>query len=41
MLSLALSQIGPEIVAADVLGRYIAPVSARVDPNQPFTVIRL
>ncbi len=41
MLAVALAQIGDDIPEADDLRRYIAPVAARVDPGQPFTVIRL
>jgi hypothetical protein len=41
MLALALAQISDEIPEADNLRRSIARVSTRVDPDQPFTVIRL
>ncbi len=41
MLSVALGQIGCEIEEADELRRDIAAVTTRVDPDQPFTVIRL
>lgn len=41
MLALALAQIGGDIPDAEESGRYIAPVSSRIDPDQPFTVIRL
>ena len=41
MLSLALAQIEDEIQEAGEWRRIIALVSSRVDPGQPFTVIRL
>ncbi len=41
ILSVALAQIGGEIEEADVLRQRIGAVAARVDPDQPFTVIRL
>ena len=41
MLALALAQIGDDIPESDTARRYISSVSTRVDPDQPFTVIRL
>lgn len=41
MLALALAQISEEIPEAEELRRQIAAVSTRVDPDQPFTVIRV
>jgi hypothetical protein len=41
MLALGLAQIGSGIPQADEEREQIAPVSVRVDPDQPFTVIRL
>jgi hypothetical protein len=40
MLGLALAQISGEIPEADDLRRAMSPISTRVDPEQPFTVIR-
>jgi hypothetical protein len=40
MLSLALAQLGSDMPAAEDLRRRIGGVTARVDPDQPFTVIR-
>jgi hypothetical protein len=41
MLSLAMAQLGDEFETAEYIRNAIAPVAARVDPDQPFTVIRL
>ena len=41
MLGLALAQIANDIPEADTERLYISPVASRVDPDQPFTVIRL
>ena len=41
MLGIALAQIGDDIAEADADRRHIAAVASRVDPEQPFTVIRV
>jgi hypothetical protein len=41
MLSLALAQLGSDFDEADHLRQEISFVAARVDPEQPFTVIRI
>jgi len=39
MLAQALAQLGADVPQADEDRRFIASISSRVDPNQPFTVI--
>lgn len=41
LLTVTLAQIGGDVPDADDDRRFVAPVVARVDPDQPFTVIRL
>jgi hypothetical protein len=41
MFSLAMAQLGNDFDQADALRLAAAPVAARVDPDQPFTVIHL
>lgn len=41
IMALALARLGSDIEAADDLRHRIGAVAARVDPDQPFTVIRL
>ena len=41
MFSLAMAQLGNDFDQAEALRLAAAPVAARLDPDQPFTVIRL
>ncbi|MEW6441601.1 MAG: hypothetical protein AB1640_11765 [bacterium] len=41
MLTLTLAQIGSDVPEAEDARRFVAPVSTRVDPDQPFTAVRL